>query len=323
MNPVLAFLQLTRWPNLVIIALTQYLMRWCIIRPLVEGVKGAHFQLQISEFHFFLLVLSTVLIAAAGNVINDYFDLRIDRINKPDKIIVGRHIKRRVAMGAHLTMNTLGIVLGTYIAITCFSWKLAMIHVFAAMSLWFYATHFKHQVLLGNLVIAFLAGLVPLIVGLFEVPLLNYRYADILNQNDTNFNFIAFWIIGYAGFAFIMTFAREVTKDMADVKGDETYGSETVPVLWGNGTAKMIVSGSYALVIILLITIHQLFLGDHYTGLYIVFLICVPLGYTMFLTVKANGREQFLRDSTFNKLVSVLGILFSVLAMCLVLDVSL
>ena len=98
--------------------------------PYTTLFRSLGFKLPISDFNFFLLVLSTVLIAAAGNAINDYFDLRTDRINKPDKIIVGRHIKRRVAMGAHLVMNMFGIAIGLYVAAKCFTWELCAIQVF-------------------------------------------------------------------------------------------------------------------------------------------------------------------------------------------------
>lgn len=79
-----------------------WLMRFFVLRPMVEVND---FKLQMSSFDFFLLVISTVLIAAAGNVINDYFDQRTDRVNKPQETIVGVHLSRRIAMAAHQIFN--------------------------------------------------------------------------------------------------------------------------------------------------------------------------------------------------------------------------
>jgi len=315
MNPIIAFLKLIRWPNLLIIILTQYLMRWCIIEPMVNGLLYKwDLKLQMSEFDFFLLVLSTVMIAAAGNIINDYFDLKIDRVNKPEKIIVGRHIKRRVAMGAHIVINILGILIGGYVAMKVGMWKLALIHAFAAMSLWYYATLFKHYLLLGNLIIALLAALVPLIVGLFEIPLLHNNYANILNMHKVNFNFIAYWIIGYACFAFLLTLAREITKDIADTKGDEEYDSETIPIVWGVNIAKYIVIGIYIITLAGLVLIHQRFLADLLSALYIGVAIVVPIIYVIAKTMKANERQHFLFTSNANKAVSVMGIMYALMA---------
>ena len=129
MNPVWAFLRLIRVQNLLIIALTQYLMRYCIVEPIAQLIGNGgvvDVVLQLSNLDFFLLSLSTVMVAAAGNIINDYFDLRIDRVNKPEKIIVGRYIKRRVAMGAHLVINGIGLVLGAYVAFKAGHWELIL-----------------------------------------------------------------------------------------------------------------------------------------------------------------------------------------------------
>ena len=73
-------------------------MRYCIISPFLQI---NNFSLQLDNLRFFLLVLTTILIAAAGYVINDYFDVRTDRINKPDKVIIDSGIHRRSAIFLH------------------------------------------------------------------------------------------------------------------------------------------------------------------------------------------------------------------------------
>ena len=314
MSVVVNFIKLIRIQNLLIIAATQYLLRYFIIKPLVEA-DG--FELVISHLDFFLLSLSTVLIAAAGYVINDYFDLKIDRINKPEKVIIDKYIKRRVAMGAHVVMNTLGFFIGLYVAYAVGNWNLAFIQIFAILSLWFYSTNFKYDLLAGNVIIAMMAALIPLMVGLYEVPLLNrdlqIMYSQMLEVFDYNFNKIAFWTIGYAIFAFFMTFAREITKDMADIEGDEAYEATTLPIKWGMTAAKSIASFFYVLVIVGVITVQQIILPDKITLGYIVIFICLPLVYNIYLTFKSSERKQFLRASNLNKAISLFGILYALL----------
>src|SRR4051812_24932775 len=105
---MLAFLKLIRFPNLLIMAFTQYMVRWFLLIPTLELKKHdldySILNVQMTEFDFFLLVLSTVMIGAAGYIINDYFDVRIDGVNRPDTNLVGKQIKRRVAMGMHMTI---------------------------------------------------------------------------------------------------------------------------------------------------------------------------------------------------------------------------
>ena len=136
----------------------------------------------LSELDFFLLSLTTVLIAAAGYIINDYFDVKIDRVNNPNEVIIGKHIKRRVAMGAHIVINFLAIILAVFVAYRMGMIKLAAIQVLAVGALWYYSVSFKRQLLIGNIVVAILAALVPFVAGLYEMLL---QYGNIENTIAT------------------------------------------------------------------------------------------------------------------------------------------
>ena len=95
MNFIFHFLRLIRFPNLVIIALTQYAIRFGIIYPFLNQ---AGLDLFLSEKLFGMLVGATVLIAASGYIINDYFDVKLDLLNKPNQLVIGKSISRRQAM---------------------------------------------------------------------------------------------------------------------------------------------------------------------------------------------------------------------------------
>jgi 4-hydroxybenzoate polyprenyltransferase len=319
---MIPFIKLIRLPNLLIIAATQYLMRYAVIKPML-GLSLI--DLQLSHFDFFLLVLSTVFIAAAGYIINDYFDTRIDQINRPGNVVVGFTIKRRVAMGAHLVLNILGILIGFYVGYKAGVYKLGIIHFFAAGILWFYSTDFKSQSFIGNTIVAILAGVVPMVVPLFEIPLLNQEYGDILLETGTNFNFIFKFIGGFAIFAFLLTLIREIIKDIEDYKGDEAYGLKTLPIAYGVQKAKTVVFTIIAITVLALAVLQyrQFVSGDRLSFFYILMVIQLPILYLAYRVKLAQSPEEYHAASSFAKLIMVLGVLYSVLIYVVLSDLNL
>lgn len=319
MQNLIQLLKLTRLLNLVIIALTMWLMRRFVLKPMVEVND---LQLQMQNLDFFLLVLSTVLIAAAGNVINDYFDQRTDRVNKPAETIVGVHISRRIAMATHQVFNFMGIVLAVWVAWRIGMWKLSIISLFAAGSLWFYSVQFKRDLFTGNLIIALLAGLVPLIVGIYEVPLLIKTYGEDVARYymDNNipgnpsdyFRMMMYFIIGYSGFAFLLNLIREIQKDMADVKGDIRIQARTIPIVYGLKKSKIIVSILIVLTMLALVAVQQLVLSDLYSLLYLVFAVLLPLGISLWYNHRAVFRPDFVRAGNALKLAMLGGVIYTV-----------
>lgn len=296
-----------------------WLMRYYVLRPVVEVNQ---FELQLSSFHFFLLTLSTVLIAAAGNVINDYFDQRADRVNRPKNIIVGVHVKRRVAMLVHQLFNALGLAIAVYIAWKIGMWKLSIVSFFAAGSLWFYSVQFKKELFIGNMIIALLAGLVPLLVGLYEIPLLIEAYGTDVREyfqihrpgEDASlyFQYMFYFILGYAGFAFLLNFIREVQKDIADVKGDSRISARTIPLVYGIKNAKRIVGFAIAITMVILIFVQQMVVSDNYSLIYLIVTILLPLSISLYVNHRAVRRPQFVRAGNWLKVAMLFGILYSV-----------
>jgi len=296
-----------------------WLMRYFVLRPVVEVND---FELQLSSFHFFLLVLSTVLIAAAGNIINDYFDQRADRVNRPSNIIVGVHVKRRVAMLVHQVFNALGLAIAVYVAWKIGMWKLSIVSFFAAGSLWFYSVQFKKELFIGNVIIALLAGLVPLLVGLYEIPLLIKAYGTSVREyfqlhrpgEDASlyFQYMFYFILSYSAFAFLLNFIREVQKDIADVKGDSRISARTIPLVYGIKNAKRIVGVLIASVLVVLIVVQQMVVSDNYSLFYLLATIILPLIISLILNHRAVRRPQFLKAGNWLKVAMFFGILYSV-----------
>ena len=271
-NFIESLLKLTRFGNLIIIGLAQYFTAGFLI--------GTH---TLTDPKLFLLSLSTISIAAAGYIINDYYDIKIDYINKPDRVVIGKSITRRYAILFHVMLSGFGILIGLYL-----SWRIAAVNVLSVFLLWLYSNNLKRLPFVGNLTVAFLTGLSILIVGMF------YRNVNAL-------------IVIYACFAFFMTLVREIIKDIEDVKGDDTFGCRTLPIVWGIRKTKMLIY-----IILAVFSVSVLVLDHFYMDVpfhyYLIFLF-VPLLWLLFRIIRADMKSDFSLISTFCKIIMLFGIL--------------
>ena len=309
-----AILQLIRLPNLIIVVLTQCLIRYCVIEPFL---RVNNFELQFSDFSFLLLVLSTVLITAAGYTINDYFDTKTDRLNKPKKVVIDKVISRESAIKAHTVMNILGVGLGVWLAFRIKVPGLGLIFFLAAGILWFYSTNYKRQFLIGNILVSVLTAMVPMLVVLFELPLVIKEYGEIMLEAGGNFNYIFYWVSGFSFFAFITTLIREIIKDTEDFEGDSAYGMNTLPIFLGVKITKI--------VIIALVLAFNLFLyfvldkyilntasgKDSFSLIYFAVLILIPSLMIIGLVALAKDKVNYKRASTLMKIIMLAGLFYS------------
>lgn len=299
-----AFFRLIRYPNLVYIALTQFLLQYCVVAPLLHS-GGEEPSLSVPQF--ILLCLSTVFVAAAGYIINDYFDINIDIINKPDKMVLDKVISRRWAMAWHTILNMAGVSLGFIVA-----WKTGQIYlgftqVICSLLLWFYSTSFKRQALIGNVVISLLTALSVVVVGFYEKQIY-HSFEAIMSPIGRKL----IQIIGvYALFAFIISMVREIVKDLEDMIGDSKDGCRTIPILWGVLPAKRL---CYALLLglqvtIILVEIRVWLLGWYIAIGYLLLLVQLPCLYIYQQLKKATTAADYHKVSSLVKLVMLTGIL--------------
>ncbi|MFN9710323.1 MAG: geranylgeranylglycerol-phosphate geranylgeranyltransferase [Bacteroidota bacterium] len=306
MKLLLQFFRLIRWPNLVFIALTQYLFFIAIAEPVLGNAVYCTREVYLL---FYVLSGSSVLIAAAGYIINDYFDLNIDTINKPERLVVDHGISRRWAMFFHFIFSLAGILMGFYIGLENGNWFIGTANTGVAILLWVYSTSFKKRAVIGNVIISMLTSWTLLVVY-FDLAF----NEDLIRQDTVSIQEIQklFRIaILYAAFAFIITFIREVVKDMEDVEGDRKYGCKTMPIIWGIQVTKLVASifSVFLLALMLLALIYILQLKLWAPALYHLFLIMLPGGYTFYLLQNANTSADFGKVSTWIKLVMLSGIL--------------
>ncbi len=232
-----AYLRLIRLHHLVLIAALQCFIRYFLLIPLLNS---AGFEPLLSNQDFILLVISCFFLAAGGYIINDYFDLKSDYYNRPDSVVVGKNIPRRMAMALHLALTFLGIVLMGFVAYQIKVVVLVMIGVLVSGLLWFYSTHYKHQFLVGNFVIALLAFIVVIVVPVFE-PM---YFQLLFSGNDTLLIDVIVRVIGfYAVVVFLLAFVHTLVKDMEDMDGDLQVDSHTLPISFGIAASRWIVLG--------------------------------------------------------------------------------
>ncbi len=290
-----AFLRLIRWPNLVFIVLTQVLFYYCVYQPLFHQ---DHLKTLV------WIIIASVLIAAAGYIINDYFDLNIDQINKPEKNVFAKIIHRRWAIIWHFAFSLLGIV-ATALAVGLNKWYLIVANIACTALLWFYSTSFKRQLLVGNIVISVLTSWAVLILFFaFTSP----REAIIGNSPAT----IKFFRISflYAGFAFISSLIREAIKDMEDLEGDARYGCRTLPIVAGT-RATIIYVTVWTVVLLAALIILQLYVLQFqwwYAIGYSVLFVIVPLAYLLLKLSRSYTIADFARLSGLSKLIMFTGI---------------
>ncbi|HEY0355744.1 MAG TPA: geranylgeranylglycerol-phosphate geranylgeranyltransferase, partial [Flavisolibacter sp.] len=284
-----AFLRLIRWPNLVFIALTQALFYYCVYLPVFQKEN-----LPVLSW----IIIASVLIAAAGYIINDYFDLNIDQINKPQKNVFARIIHRRWAIIWHFTLSIVGIV-ATILAVGMNKWYLVLANVFCVILLWFYSTSFKRQYLVGNIVISLLTAWTVLIIFfVFTDP----RSAIVGNDEETvKFFRVAFL---YGGFAFISSLIREAIKDMEDMEGDSRYGCRTLPIVSGLRASRIYVA-IWTVVLVAALIILQLYVirfGWWMAVAYSLLLIIAPLVFLLLKLSRATTTKDFTLLSNISKL---------------------
>ncbi len=302
MKKLIHFFRLVRWPNLLFILLAESLFHFFIYKPLYPSAALT------ADYPFYFIVATSICIAAAGYIINDYFDVNIDQVNKPQSVVVGAHISRRWVIFMHLVLSMAGV----YLSLIVFPFQQYLHIHFSNLAtifiLWFYSTNFKRDFLVGNVVIAVLTAWTIGVVYFSKFTLVQLVHPTHMQPTDLKFFKL---MLLYSSFAFILTLVREALKDMEDMNGDEKFGCKTMPIAWGLQTTKVYVA-VWLMVLILVLTIIQLFaipLGWWIPIIYCVITIIAPLVYVLFHLKQAYTKNDFNKLSNLIKLAMLMGIL--------------
>ncbi|MDO4462774.1 MAG: geranylgeranylglycerol-phosphate geranylgeranyltransferase [Bacteroidia bacterium] len=300
-------LRLIRIENLLFIALFQYLLRYCIILPVLNSYNIAPV---MTDWQFSILVLTTICMAASGNVINDYFDIYIDRTNRPNLVVLDRIMPRKNAILIHVILTLTGIFMGLYIAFATRRATYVWLFLGIPTLLWFYSTRFKRQLLIGNIIVALLTAAMVYVVISVELSFIRQTGMDTTKSVGC----IAAWTytVGYTFFAFLCNLSREIIKDIEDIEGDKEYGCHTIPVILGVEYTKVIVSALHAMSIIMLWGVYYTSpsIQSHpFVELYLSVGLTIPIILNTLLLYKAREKKDFHQCSINSKYIMLIGVL--------------
>lgn len=319
MNKVRDFFILIRWQNLLFLGIVVWTMeKWVAVPILAQQMFGELLPWYVQM----TLLLSVLLVAAGGYVINDYFDVKIDAINRPDSLIITRSIDKITAMRIHQCLTGFGVLASLVTAYLLHDWQLGIVLLVVPGLLWFYSASYKRQFLLGNLIVALCAAIVPFIIAMANVSALQYYYMDELEYITTPAD-MYLWLGGFSLFAFLMTWIREIIKDMQDQMGDRELECHTMPIVLGELWTKVIVT------VLILITSGLMIVANYYmpfehgwyslSARYLLYGLLIPMGGTIWLLWAARISSDYRTAQQVMKFVIFMGTMYSfVVLRCLV-----
>jgi 4-hydroxybenzoate polyprenyltransferase len=229
-------------------------------------------------------------------------------------MVVTRHISRDGAMRLFQVLTAIGVVAGLAVAWWGRSWTLAMIYIVIPGLLWFYSASYKRQLLVGNIVVAFVSALVPLLVAIVNADYLRHLYGEALQYTPITGQLYV-WLSGFALFAFLMTLAREMVKDIEDIAGDREMECRTAAIVWGEKASKVIVT-------VLLIIISALIAYIGFSALpyehgwhtlssrFVVFGMIVPILCAIVLLWAAKTPLEYRRTQLIIKFAMFMGVMY-------------
>ncbi|WP_299781639.1 geranylgeranylglycerol-phosphate geranylgeranyltransferase [uncultured Formosa sp.] len=290
-------LNLIRWKNLLLIVLVQSLIKYALF-PVF------HVDTALQDWQFIILILATLCLASAGNIINDIYDVDTDHINKPDRVIVGKSISEKTAYNMFITLNVIGVILGFYLSHAVEKGGFFALFVIISVLLYLYASYLKRTCLVGNIIISILVALSIVIVGLFDlIPAITFE-----NQDSQRMVFKL--VLEYAGMAFILNFIREIIKDIEDIDGDYASGIATLPVLIGRSrSSKIAFVLSFIPLGILVYYVIMFLYNTPLEAAYFTFLVIGPLLYVSIELFSAKTKKDHNKISNALKLVMLTGVL--------------
>jgi 4-hydroxybenzoate polyprenyltransferase len=291
------FLKLIRYPNLLLLAFMQLIFRYGFL-------KLQNIPLALNDWQYGLLVLSTVLIAAGGYVINNIFDQDTDNDNKPNNVIVGKSISETNAYSIYVALNIVGVSIGFYLSNVIAKPGFASLFILIAATLYFYAVNWKQMLLIGNFIVALLLSFSVIIIGIFDL-------FPVVNQSNQPLMANLFSIlIDYAVFAFMINFIREIVKDLEDVNGDYNQGMRTLPIILGiSRTAKVVSILSFIPVCAILLYINNYLMPLLFVTIYMLLFVVGLLLYFSLKIWSASSQKQFHVLSLLLKWILLFGIL--------------
>lgn len=312
MNMIPEYVRLIRLGNLAFIAMLLWLMEKWVVTPVLGQL---HLAEQLPWYVLLLLMVAAVGIAAGGYVINAYFDVKIDRINHPDQLVVTNTVTKNTAIHLFQGLTAVGVIAGLAAAWLCRSTALATVFVIVPGLMWFYSASYKRQFLVGNLIVAFSSALVPLLVAMANDGYMRHVYGEAVYEGGLS-AVLYMWVGSFAVFAFLFTWIREIVKDLEDQVGDRELECHTMPIVLGDIWSKVIVTLLLLGVAAVLgwIVFRVLPFGTSWSSLsvrYLVFALWVPMACELVLLWTSHIPSDYHTTQQLLKFIMLMGSLFS------------
>ncbi|TCK64856.1 4-hydroxybenzoate polyprenyltransferase [Winogradskyella wandonensis] len=298
---MIPFLKLIRWKNLLLLILAQTLIKYALLEPLKLEYG---FDTALTNLGFALLVIATVSIAAGGYIINDIEDVEADKVNKPNHVIIGKHISEKFATYLFIALNFIGVIAGFFLSNAIDKPSFFVLFILVSSVLYLYATYLKKIIVIGNVIIAALVSFSLLIVGVFDlIPVVSIT-------NASSQYFFLDLIKDYALFAFMLNFLRELIKDIEDIDGDYKIGVNSIPIVFGRQCATKLVFGLSLIPLVLIIIYLTKNLYQQTLALiYVLVFIIAPMIYSSIKIYNAEHKTDYKHVSSILKLVMLFGVL--------------
>lgn len=305
LHRIITLTRLTRIPNLVIIALVLYLQRWCIVLP---GLQQSGIETGWTGYGF--IVLGTVLIAAGGYLVNDFFDTDIDAVNRHGKVVSPLLVSPGSLKTIYIAVTLSGLISIAYACYLSGISILWLVYLLAAVVLFWYSFRLKKALILGNLAVAIASAFTMPAAWLFDLlPLSGWDSIGFSAGND--YSGISVIVTIYCFFAFLISFAREIIKDIEDMEGDSRYGCRSLPVVYGVPVAKGVVVSGFGLTFFLLIwwQISLYSSGRPDIAAYLTIAVDLPLLWLSVYVMRMRSKGQYHNAGLMAKVIMVTGIL--------------
>jgi 4-hydroxybenzoate polyprenyltransferase len=278
---IVSLFSVVRGYNIPIIILAQYLSAIFILAPEKRALSV------LLDFNLFILVLASSLTIASGYIINNFYDSKKDLINRPNKSQLERLVSQKTKLQVYFGLNLMVSVLAFFV-----SFRAVMFYSFYIFLIWFYSHKIKKYAVVGNVMAAILA-----VLPFFGILLYYKNFYEV--------------ILFHAAFLFLLILVREMIKDLENIKGDLANGYQTIPILYGEGVAKNIITALTILSVIPVYVLIEIFdVGYMDSYFYCCFMILIF--FLMYLW-KSNSRGQYLLLHNLLKLVIVAGVFSIVL----------
>lgn len=276
-----------RWPNLLLMAFLLLSVRYFMMAPVFASYQ---LNLLLQPFDTGLLVLSCLLVAAGGYLINDYYDQEADRMNGRSVLV-----DPAAALRWYGILSVAGIALGAWVGYRAGLMNLAIIHIITTFVLWKYAESWKGVPLIGNLVVSALLGLVLFVPLVYEYIAMSVLYREAA----ASARFLLYASLVYAAFAYLTNLVRELAKTAQDMQGDAQAGYRTFAVVYGAAATRKlsVILMLVVLIGLLLISYLQIMQQAWYNLGYLVLATVLPAVWALVQLIQSKESTQFAKAS--------------------------